>query len=99
MEGTMTEKKTDRSTIIYLILSTLAESRTGEAPESFIYLPINQKLDVHLDAFNAIVGIAIDIGWVERKPGPVLSLTEDGRKLVAHVDAALATEKSRKVQA
>lgn len=99
MEGTMNEKKTDRTTIIYLILSALAESSLGNAPESFVYLPINMKLGVHLDAFNAVVGIAIDIGWIERRPGPVLQITHEGRRIVEHVDAALATEKSRKVQA
>jgi hypothetical protein len=94
MEGTMTEseKITDRSTIIYLILSTLSESADGMAPESFIYLPLSQKLSIHLDQFTNIVGIAIAIGWLERRPGPVLCLTDEGRKIVQTVEASLKVQ-------
>lgn len=79
---------TDRTTIIYLIVSTLAEGETGEAPESFVYLPLAQQLDVNLHEFHEIVRLAIDVGWLERRTGPVLRLTSDGRKLVRDVESA-----------
>jgi len=89
----MTEKTiTDRSTIIYLILSTLNESQSGEAPESYIYLPLTQKLGIHLDQFQRIAEIAINIGWLERKPGPILRITDDGRRLVQDVELSIKVQ-------
>jgi len=88
----MTQKTTDRSTIIYLMLSTLAESQAGEAPESFLYLPLTQALGIHLDQFQRIAQIAVNIGWLERKPGPILRITDDGRKLVQDVDSSLKVQ-------
>jgi hypothetical protein len=86
------DRFTDRTTIIYLVLSTLAESGTGEAPESYIYLPINQRFGTHLDAFQNIVGIAADIGWLERRPGPTLRITDDGRRLVRDVETSIKAQ-------
>lgn len=88
----MPQTDTDRSTIIYLILSSLAETASGEAPESFLYLPLAQKLDIHLEQFQRIAGIAIKVGWLERRSGPVLRITDDGRRLVREVDTSLKVQ-------
>jgi hypothetical protein len=73
--------------IIYIVLSTLSET-SGEAPESYCYLPLNQKLDLHLDRFTRLVAAAIQVGWLERRSGPVLRITDAGRRLVKDVENA-----------
>ena len=88
----MPQTDTDRSTIIYLILSTLNETQAGEAPESYLYIPLAQKLDVHVDQFQRIADIAIKVGWLERKSGPVLRITDDGRQLVQQVESAIKVQ-------
>lgn len=66
------------------ILSTLNEAPTGESPEGFLYAGLMAHVD--LSEFQLLTGSMIENGLLERRVGPVLSITEKGRGIAAEVD-------------
>ena len=80
----------------YMLLESLAEiteenSLLGGAPETFCYLPFANKLD--LDTFYQVEHALIRNKFVKRSAGPVLSITDAGRAVLAEVRDKIAAAK------
>lgn len=57
------------NTVAIVLLEVLDE---GGAPESFIYLPVQQVTGVTLDEFQSLVEVLVEGGLLSRAPGPRL---------------------------
>lgn len=89
----------DRDTTNTCLLSALAslaeDAPGGEAPESYVYLPLNATLGVHLDQFRSLVGFMAKAGWIVRDDsGPTIRITDEGRTVVADCRRIIAEAKA-----
>lgn len=65
-----------------VILETLAESKTGSAPVSFLYLPLNLTLGIGLDTFHRVTVMLKSKDLIVGHDD-VIEITDSGRAFAA----------------
>jgi len=88
--------KTDATVAVIAILETLAESKEGWAPETYLYLPLQQAIPgFTLDDWAYIRGVLEETGYVHIEHN-VVTLTDRGHDIVKKLAEERAKRKAQR---